>query len=295
MPRYLSTDPNAGLSDKYLSTDPSGGNQEKPPPSESDVRAALDRLTTERNGRPVSDTGEPYSDLGTRVADMGASMAHPTSLADIGQLIFAGTDVTRLGSGMASGASALRDLLEGFLPSQRTVGGAIEQTGKFLQHPVRSPGRLVQEAGRRIKAGAPAPTLGPAAEAPLAAGTTARMAPSPAAEALQQSSSFRHLPSEAQIWSDVPPAATRTAAPLAEATQKVTAMAAQMKVALDPTEIEAVSRLVMEGYDPAAVLEQVARQKLPASFQGLPTNATVEATKRFPKGMRGKATGADLP
>jgi hypothetical protein len=350
--KYLSTDPNAGQSLPAGASTP-------PTPYEP-----LGVLTSMRRGggQPMSDAAEPG--LIDRLLQMGESMRHPTSAADIGQLIFSGTDATRLGAGMAAGAQAARGPVSTALIK---TGGAIERGGAALQpHAAQSAlmdailrgrpleaigvgvapsaiqalGRLTQGAGRFIAPAAQvAEEAAPAASGPLSAmealqavadantgtrlgamqavqssklvqggmtpaqaiarvkgvqATAAPMAASPAAaEALQQSSAFRNLPSDAQVWSDAPAVAGRTAAPLAQATQKVTALASQMKIALDPTELEAVSRLVVEGYDPAAILEQVARQKMPASFQGLPTdvelNANGGALKKFPKGMRGKS------
>lgn len=250
------------------------------------------RMGQEQYGRPVSDTGEPYQDFGTRLTDMGADMAHPQTKEDFGRLLMAGTDVTRLTGGMRAGANVGRQMLS---DAARTTSG-------FVQPPLTgAPARILEWLANKLQS-TPATTTGPM-RAPAAPPTMSPTAPlaqgtSVAAEQLSASPSFRNLPTTQQVWADAPPVAptaTRVAQPLAAATEKVQAVAATMKIALAPDELDAAARLVMEGYAPESIVEAIGRQKLPAAFQGLPTNQVVEDNKMFPKMGNPKGKPAKMP
>ena len=202
-------------------------------------------------------------------------MAHPQSLDDIGHLLMAPVDVMR--------SPSLTSEIVKRLPSRRSVGSAIERTGQTLQHPVQSPGKMVEGVCRMVNGETtppPAPTRTPR---PGSFEDYLQAPPERQAELVKARQTYlsrgpRSAPPE-----------TPAVAP-ALATPAKTAAAPGLK--LTPEEQTAFDHMVQQGHDPQAILAgiQEYRQSAPAP----PTTTATQAPNPAGSLPRGIQTAAEL-
>lgn len=191
---------------------------------------------------------KPAAILATFPADVIASLVETLSAPEV----VAGAPGIQKAAGAAMDATVNAGAR--LVPSQQTVGQGLQVVGKVLQHPLRSPGRLVEQIGKRLQANA------------TAADTVATPATAPAG-------------------ARPPASAPGAAAPAAAVTpQSAPVPRGLTKAQLTPDELTAFEQFAQQGHPEADVLQAIADHR--ATTPAAPTPPT-PAKKMTVQGLRG--------